>query len=678
MRYKILSFLIFVTLLSCSTYEDKQLEYALEFAKENRQELNKVLEYYQDDPVKIFATHFLIRNMIGKQVLDSNSISKKQPFFDAFSNYIKQHDSYKNDIQYIIYDSINQQHPNIGSHPLYLQDLQILSSNFLIHHIDNCFHIWNEYPWCKDIDTETFQKYILPYTTNNSYWEQAFDFFSEKYALLRDTVRDKSYKEVGELISNDIDRNFLREWTIFRDKYKGLLPTTFKNIASSQIGTCLEENIYKIAALRMNGIPAVLNMHPGWGNSDFPHFWTEIIGDKQIEKLYDNTQRPYFSEKDALITNMFWVNAYNPLVKEDIVPFISIQHCRTVPKVYRINYELMKNSLALSTEEEIPDFFKNPGIEDITDKYIVCKNIEVPLWSDRHPKKHIYLCSYDADNWIPVSWSCPKGKRVFFEKMGVNMLYLPAYYENGTIIPAGEAFILTANGELKFFSSQENGTEPSATFYTKTPYRIRTVLQAANAVGTRFYVCNRKDLSDSALVHTINKIPFYVDSFNIPDNKKYRYLICDFKNVNSMGHPFGIAEIKVYENNNKLVAGEWSGTKNAPNCTLDMITDEDRVSYYQPDTQEKLQQIIFEMEQPRKIEKVEFYPRSDDNRIVTGELYELFYWDKKWISLGQQYAKENKLTYHDIRKNALFRIHNHTRGKEHRPFTYENGKQVWW
>jgi len=84
------------------------------------------------------------------------------------------------------------------------------------------------------------------------------------------------------------------------------------------------------------------------------------------------------------------------------------------------------------------------------------------------------------------------------------------------------------------------------------------------------------------------------------------------------------------------------------------------------------------MAQGHKIEKVEFYPRSDDNRIVTGELYELFYWDGKWISLGRQQAEDYKLVYHNIPKNALFMIHNHTQGKEHRPFTYENGKQVWW
>ena len=127
-----------------------------------------------------------------------------------------------------------------------------------------------------------------------------------------------------------------------------------------------------------------------------------------------------------------------------------------------------------------------------------------------------------------------------------------------------------------------------------------------------------------------------------------------------------------------MITGEWSGTKGVPNYTLDKVADGDRVSFYQPNQHEKKQQIIFEIKDPRKIRKVEFYPRSDDNRIVTGELYELFYWDKKWISLGQQYGKENRLTFHSIPQNALFYIHNHTRGKEHRPFTYEKGKQVWW
>ena len=676
MHTRILSYLA-IFLSSCSYSENKYFEYALELADKNAKELESIQRHYQNNKKKSTMSLFLINNMIGKQTVDSKSIEKSQLYFNSFIIYFNTQGRYKNDIQYIICDSIKQLYPYAESHPRYLSDLQHISADFLIRHINYCFHIWQQYPWCKDIDFDTFCKYILPYTTNNCYWEQAADFFEQKYATLRDSVCHKSYKEIGKIIAEDIDKTFVQNWVLFSQKHKGLLPTTFENLAKAQIGTCLEANIYKIAALRANGIPVALNTFPNWGNANSPHFWTEIIGDEHIEKLYDNTQRPYISDSDILVDNIFWKNTYSPTVK-DTLPHVSIQYCRTIPKVYRINYEIQQNCLALRAKEEIPDFFRNPGIEDITDKYIVCKDIEVPLWDNKHKKEYVYLCCYDDNNWIPVCWSIPRKKQALFTKVGVNVLYLPAYYENGAIIPAGNAFILKENGELKCFSEEADKKEISATFYSKTPYRLHTALQAAGTVGTRFSVCNKKDLSDSLNVYTIEKLPFYEDSFKIPTNKKYRYLVCDFQNTPAFQDAYSIAEIKIFGKNRQQLEGKLTGTKGISDNKLENAMDGDRVSFYQPDKSEKRQYIVFDLSQPREIEKVEFYPRSDDNRIVTGELYELFYWDKKWISLGRQYGKENRLAFHNIPQNALFRIHNHTRGKEHRPFTYEEGKQVWW
>ncbi len=676
MYTRFLSYLV-IFLSSCSHSENKHFEYALQLADKNAKELESIQRHYQNNKKKSTTALFLINNMIGKQTLDSNSIKKSQLYFNAFTIYFNNQGRFKNNIQYIICDSIKQLYPYAESHPRYLSDLQHISADFLIRHIDYCFHIWQQYPWCKDIDFDTFCKYILPYTTSNCYWEQASDFFEQKYATLRDTVSHISYKEIGKIISEDIDKTFVQNWVLFSQKHKGLLPTTFENLAKAQIGTCLEANIYKIAALRANGIPAALNTFPNWGNANSPHFWTEIIGDEHIEKLYDNTQRPYISDSDIPVDNIFWKNTYSPTVK-DTLPHVSIQYCRTIPKVYRINYEIQQNCLALRAKEEIPDFFRNPGIEDITDKYIVCKDIEVPLWDNKHKKEYVYLCCYDDNNWIPVCWSIPRKKQALFTKVGVNVLYLPAYYENGAIIPAGNAFILKENGELKCFSQKANKRETFATFYSKTPYRLHTALQAAGTIGTRFSVCNNKDLSDSLNVYTIEKLPFYEDSFKIPTNKKYRYLVCNFQNTPTFQDSYSIAEIKIFGENQQQLKGKLTGTKGISDNKLENVVDGDRVSFYQPNKSEKHQYIVFDFGKPCKIEKVEFYPRSDDNRIVTGELYELFYWDKKWISLGQQYGKEDRLTFHSIPQNALFYIHNHTRGKEHRPFTYEKGKQVWW
>lgn len=62
-RYNlVLAMFIPLFISGCVTKVDR-LEYALEFAGENRRELEKVLEYYSDDSLKYRAAYFLIENM---------------------------------------------------------------------------------------------------------------------------------------------------------------------------------------------------------------------------------------------------------------------------------------------------------------------------------------------------------------------------------------------------------------------------------------------------------------------------------------------------------------------------------------------------------------------------------------------------------------------------------------
>ena len=278
----ILFFLLSLTACSCFN-QDRQLNTALNLAGENRIELEKVLTHYQNEPEKLTAARFLICNMIGKQTLDPSSVKYQQLYFDALAAYRKTHDKYLNDVQYVICDSIYQQHPLRQVSPIYTPDLQTLTSHFLIQHIDKHFQMREEFDWRKQIPFDVFCRYTLPYTTNNCYWTEAIDFLQEKYKTLMDTTRLQSYEAIGNLLSEKIDSSFLQNWALFHVKYPGLLPTSFQNLAQIQLGTCVEANIYKIAALRAHGIPAILNTIPTWGNSNSPHFWTEII----TEKLQD-------------------------------------------------------------------------------------------------------------------------------------------------------------------------------------------------------------------------------------------------------------------------------------------------------------------------------------------------------------------------------------------------------
>jgi hypothetical protein len=59
-------------------------------------------------------------------------------------------------------------------------------------------------------------------------------------------------------------------------------------------------------------------------------------------------------------------------------------------------------------------------------------------------------------------------------------------------------------------------------------------------------------------------------------------------------------------------------------------------------------------------------------------LYELFQLNKQWISFGKKTAVTDSLVYDQVPEGTLLFLKNHSRGREERPFTYENGKQVWW
>jgi hypothetical protein len=73
-------------------------------------------------------------------------------------------------------------------------------------------------------------------------------------------------------------------------------------------------------------------------------------------------------------------------------------------------------------------------------------------------------------------------------------------------------------------------------------------------------------------------------------------------------------------------------------------------------------------------------PRNDDNFIKEDELYELFFAsDTGWKSLGTKIGTSSQvLIYEEVPINTIFWLRNLTKGKEERPFSYEDGQQKRW
>ena len=460
------------------------------------------------------------------------------------------------------------------------------------------------------------------------------------------------------------------------------MPITAKDLkADGALTVLLKEAIKPNLVQSLEKTPAIVHGGPF---ANIAHGCNSIIATKMALKLADYVVTEAGFGADLGAEKFLDIKCRKAELKPDVV--VCVATMKALKYHGGVAKEEVQNENIMALERGMNNLFKH--IDNLQNVYGLNVIVAINKYTYDTEKEINYLKEKLQEKGIELSLveSWEKGgegatdlaeKVVKLAEKEHKFKY--AYELNGSIKNKIEDVAKKIYGaESVEFSEEADKKEISATFYSKTPYRLHTALQAAGTVGTRFSVCNKKDLSDSLNVYTIEKLPFYEDSFKIPTNKKYRYLICDFQNTPAFQDAYSIAEIKIFGKNRQQLEGKLTGTKGISDNKLENVMDEDRVSFYQPDKSEKRQYIVFDLGQPREIEKVEFYPRSDDNRIVTGELYELFYWDKKWISLGRQYGKENRLAFHNIPQNALFRIHNHTRGKEHRPFTYEEGKQVWW
>ena len=666
-------------LFLCCHEKDSRLSTALQLAGSNRAEIEKVLTHYRNEPLKHSAAEQLIANMIGKYSMDSAAAAPVQPFYDLLTNYLEKHGRYADTTPYYLCDSLYELlddfQPGICN---YKPDLTFLSSRFLIDHIDRSFETWYNSPWSRELDFETFCRFVLPYKSDNDHWEGTYPYLREKYAWAHDTLNTRSAIEAGKYLDSTIKWNFTQNGPFFGE-YPYMLPLSRYNYIHAQLGTCIEANNMVIMTLRSLGIPATMNFIPYWGNSNASHSWTEVIGNRPV-KLYDNTQFFYRDDRDEVISDIFWFK-YPFETTEGIPEAVEIRSCRTVPKVYRSNFFASGNAPSEAESANMPDLFRNPGIEDVTDHYIECANVKVSFDKKNCYDRHAYLCCYDPENlnWTPVAWAEIHRGKARFEKIGKNIVYLPAFYRNGQFDPAGPPFLLTNDGNMLPLEPEASETVPEIVLYSKVPYRTHVLFYAYVMLHCQFKTANKSDLSDTVTIHSIDRVPYYGQQVEIRHAAPARYAIYDFGDS-----PYGfIGELEFWGDDGKgqevRLEGTPIGNHGIYGQTNRELCDGDRVSHFYRDPNGP-NYVGFDFGKPCRITRIVYHPRSDDNGIVPGEIYELFCWqDGTWRSLGRQTGREDKtLKYEQAPAHALFRLHNCTRGKENRIFIYRNGKQIFY
>jgi hypothetical protein len=201
-------------------------------------------------------------------------------------------------------------------------------------------------------------------------------------------------------------------------------------------------------------------------------------------------------------------------------------------------------------------------------------------------------------------------------------------------------------------------------------------------VKGRFQGANRRDFKDSVTLYAITATPQKIETVNLSNASKFRYV----RFYSALPGKGDVAELEFYGGAKKSDTLKLEGRPTGFPEVLHSIGtpyqkafDGDIDTYFSAFYANSVNWAGLDLGKPKRITKIKYCPRSDTNFIVPGDRYELCYWKKdQWISMGEQTTKDAFLKYENVPSDGLYLLHNLSRGKEERIFTYEGGKQVFW
>jgi len=391
----------------CATWP-ADVEMALSKADDNRGELENVLRHYQrlGDEQKLEAARFLIRNMEGHGFILT-------AFYDKDGNEIEfealDYPNFK-EAQAAL-DALEQEHGELDyDSKRFDADLEKITAEYLIENIELAFQAWREKPWAKDLTFEAFREYILGYRGDNEPVNSFRPTCLARYADLPEKMNDPTdVYEAAELVRKDVN-----QWVPFNELYY-LHPTdqSFEEMNQRRNGRCGDISNMMMYAMRSVAIPAVVDFTPWWADRDNNHAW-EVILDAQGRG------------KARLLSR--------------------------AAKIYRKTFAIQRDSLACRAgeNEKLPRYLNSRNYRDVTDQYVETTDVTVRLESDQPAgTRFAYICVFNGGKWRPIHWGELDGDRVTFAKLGRHIAYLPAYYVDEEVMPAGPPFILTRAGDVQ-------------------------------------------------------------------------------------------------------------------------------------------------------------------------------------------------------------------------------------
>lgn len=431
-------------------------------------------------------------------------------------------------------------------------------------------------------------------------------------------------------------------------------------------GDCKSRAFYMIYVMRALGIPVAFDYSPVWANyGTNSHSWPVLVtnndnvitGIHDKEHIIDGTYEPFkytFSQLDYPYT---------------------VDSLKKISKIYRKCF----NHVIKRKDVSSPLSFLSPFDKDVTNQYPnLTDNGIVEI--DHFTFSSLYLCTFkQQEGWTPIS----RVTKRMFNTVDIgglihDCLIIIGKNSDGIITPVSQPYIISHNNKPRLLKPVE-GQKQTVKLYRKYMLGNRWTNRWSDFIGTRIETSNDRSFKkDCSLLYVSKNLP--KEKIRIPINKEKlkRYI-----RVLPMEGKYPVfAEIALYKDSkqqidesNFKIFSIGKGLTGDTLVTKSLIDGNEETTFYK--------QFPFWIGLDinnchSDIYNIEFILWNDYNRIIPGHEYELFYFDKKWISLGVKKATNEYLEYEDVPIGCLFLLRNYVCGKEERVFTYENDKQIWW
>ncbi|EIY31358.1 hypothetical protein HMPREF1062_02544 [Bacteroides cellulosilyticus CL02T12C19] len=624
-------FLVFLFFMSCNSRTDNpfQIREGLSKAGDNCKQLEGVLEHYSKNPadsLKLKAAQFLIANMEGKYSEYYNT-----PWQNIASALYRWNDIPDEERLLVKHD---------WGELKVEEDVKFITSEYLINNIELAFKVWMEQPWGKNISFDVFCEEILPYRVG----KEPLENWREKI-LIAFADMNNYFKEHPDITAVEACGMVNKQLPAFTWVSTPMPAMNYSMLMSTPRGTCDEMGALAIFVMRALGIPVTRDFTIQWPNRKLGHSWNSVC--------------------DSSGTH------------------ISFMGVETNPGDYHLGTRLRKSKVYRNTfarqnhineaDSLIPFELKNRYMKDVSSEYDGCNfNVELPIINLADVGKYVYLLSMGKEASAVVGWGQIEDGKMSFSDIGKNVLYLPVSYQNDEYTPAGYPFRLDDSGQLRVFQPDMEKCETLIVSDAGKDHPWLYRMQQGVFEGA-----NRMDFYDKKVLYIIKDMPGSdYEKVGITDLTPYRYL----RYVSPKGGHCNVSEIQFWGKNGRKLDGRRIGTSgswyNSP-ATKDKAFDDDIYTYFDA-AEADYAWTGLDLGTPQVLAEIHYLPRIEDNRIIHGNRYELYYWNgDDWKVLEKKTAEMNRVHF-QVPSNAVFYLRNATNDTEsNKYFMVKDGKQVW-